>query len=360
MKNNTGKKSLIGLTVPEIEKELRCFEQPSYRAAQIYKWLHHKNIDQFMEMTNIPLPFRKELDMRFDTKTLHPLVREVSSDGTEKYLWELQDGRRVESVLIPEERRLTICISSQVGCSLGCHFCATAQMGFIRNLEPGEMVEQILQTQKLTRKKVTNVVFMGMGEPFLNYTRVIKACQIMRDPEGLAISARRITISTSGVIPPIYQFTDEGHPFGLAISLHAPNQRLREQIMPLAQKFPLNKLMESARYYTSSHPRNRITFEYVLLAGINDSESDARQMAQLLSPLRCKLNLIPCNENDLGFRAPSRERIELFKSILLKAPFTVTLRRNRGQDITAACGQLYAKTNSIETPRFIPVKSKTQ
>jgi 23S rRNA (adenine2503-C2)-methyltransferase len=337
-------KSLVGLSRAELSELLHSWDQPEYRANQIYKWLHHQNVDGFDEMTNLSKSLRNRLSENFRLKTLLLHQREIAADGTEKYLWKLYDDRFIESVLIPETRRNTICISSQVGCSLGCKFCATGTMGLIRNLTTGEIVEQVLQIKKLSKHRITNVVFMGMGEPFMNYHRSVQAAQILGDPEGLAIAGKRITISTSGVAPKIIQYADEKLPFGLAISLHAPTQELRESIMPIAKKFPLDELLESAKYYTSAKKRNRITFEYVLLHGINDSVQQAKELIKLLSPLRCKLNLIPCNQNDLGYVPPSDEEVNRFAQTLMQAPFAITVRKNRGEDITAACGQLAVKT----------------
>lgn len=353
MESNATSKSLIGLAVEEIQRELHPLNQPAFRARQIYNWMHYKNADSFDEMTDLPKSFRETLSANFTLRTLQLVAHQESTDGTQKFLWELSDGRQIESVMIPTEDRTTVCISSQVGCALACEFCVTGEMGFIRNLSPGEMVEQILQVQKLTRQKVTNVVFMGMGEPFFNYNRVLQACQILADDHGVAIAAKKITLSTSGIIPPIYRFTDERQPYGLAISLHAPTQELREKLMPVAKRFPLDQLMASAEYYTKAYKRKRISFEYILLNGINDSELHARQLIRLLSPIRCKLNVIPCNKNDLGYKAPPPETTEKFMSILAQGPFTLTLRQSRGQDITAACGQLYAKTQQAEHPRFM-------
>jgi 23S rRNA (adenine2503-C2)-methyltransferase len=337
-------KSLVGLSRAELSELLHSWDQPEYRANQIYKWLHHQNVDGFDEMTNLSKSLRNRLSENFRLKTLLLHQWEIAADGTEKYLWKLYDDRFIESVLIPETRRNTICISSQVGCSLGCKFCATGTMGLIRNLTTGEIVEQVLQIKKLSKHRITNVVFMGMGEPFMNYHRSVQAAQILGDPEGLAIAGKRITISTSGVAPKIIQYADEKLPFGLAISLHAPTQELRESIMPIAKKFPLDELLESAKYYTSAKKRNRITFEYVLLHGINDSVQQAKELIKLLSPLRCKLNLIPCNQNDLGYVPPSDEEVNRFAQTLMQAPFAITVRKNRGEDITAACGQLAVKT----------------
>ena len=332
--------SLLGSTKIQISEALKPFKQPGYRADQIFKWIHHHNIDSFEEMSNISKEFRRQLSDHFTIKTLELVEKKIATDGTEKYLWKLPDGKHIESVLIPEMRRNTICISSQVGCSLGCHFCATGTMGLLRNLTPGEIVEQVLQVMKISQNRITNVVFMGMGEPFMNYPRVIEACKILGDPEGVAIATRRITISTSGVASKIYQYTNDQLPYGLAISLHAPEQALREKIMPIAHKFPLDSLMESIRYFMNAKKRNRITFEYVLLHGINDTPAEARKLISLLSPIRCKLNLIPCNQNYLGFNAPPADALEEFVALMMKAPFTVTVRKNRGEDITAACGQL--------------------
>ncbi|MBN2366521.1 MAG: 23S rRNA (adenine(2503)-C(2))-methyltransferase RlmN [Calditrichaeota bacterium] len=334
------KLSLTGLPASQIEEHLKLLGEPAYRARQIYNWIHHRKVESFEEMTDLSKLLRKRLSDRYLLRTIVLEKKNTALDGTEKYLWKLSDHRFVESVVIPEARRNTVCISSQVGCSLGCSFCATGSMGLIRNLTAGEIVEQVLQVRKLSEHKITNVVFMGMGEPFINYRRSIQASQIMGDPQGLAIATKKITISTSGVVPKIYQYTDDGHPFGLAISLHAPNQSLREQIMPIAGKFPLDELMASITHYMRAKKRNRVTFEYVLLHGVNDTASEARQLISLLSPIRCKLNVIPCNQNYLGFSPPPPEHLEKFVSILMNAPFTVTVRKNRGEDITAACGQL--------------------
>jgi len=341
--NNKRKFSLLGLTIDQIAEAIKSWDEPGYRARQLYQWIHHHNIDTFHEITTIPKTLRQRLTDHFIIKTMNLEDLLIARDGTEKYLWRLSDNRFLESVLIPEDRRNTICISSQVGCSLDCSFCATGTMGLIRNLTSGEIVEQVLQIKKLSQYSVTNVVFMGMGEPFLNYSRVIQASKILGDPEGVAIANRKITISTIGIIPKIYQYTDENLPFGLAISLHAPNQKLREQIMPIAHKFVLAELLESIKYYMKARKRNRVTFEYVLLHGINDSIKEAKQLVTLLSPLRCKLNIIACNQNNLGFTPPPSQQLKKFIAVMLDAPFTVTLRKNRGEDIAAACGQLVVK-----------------
>jgi len=355
--NILSKPSLIGLNIAELQKQLEPFGEPKFRADQIYRWIHQQNADSFANMSNLSKELRTGLAEKFSLKTMKMAAHEISSDGTEKFLWQLADGRRVESVLIPDGKRTTICISSQVGCSLGCRFCATAQMGYVRSLTAGEIVEQVLQIKKQTERRITNVVFMGMGEPFLNYRRVIRASEILGDPDGIAIANRRITISTAGITTRIRDFTEERQPFSLAISLHAPTQGLRASLMPIARKFPLDELISSAAFYLNLQKRRRITFEYILLDGINDSPAEAKALLRLLSPLRCKLNLIPCNETDLNFRAPSGEKMQRFLSILKTGPFAAMLRKNRGQDIAAACGQLFVKTNSNGKKRFIRTAS---
>jgi 23S rRNA (adenine2503-C2)-methyltransferase len=336
--------SLLGLMPDQIKERIESFNEPDYRSLQIYKWIHHKNVNLFDEMTNLSKSFRKYLTDNFYLKTLKLIQHQIASDGTEKFLWQLYDGCKIESVLIPDNDRNTVCISSQVGCSLACQFCATGSMGFIRNLTTGEIVEQILQIKQLSKHRITNVVFMGMGEPFLNYPRVIRACRIIGDPEGVAIRNKKITLSTSGIIPKIYQFAEARLPYGLAISLHAPAQDLRSKIMPIASKFSLDELLESARFYTKINKRNRITFEYVLLHKINDSISQMKQLISLLSQLRCKLNIISCNQNSFGFTSPPSEHLQNIESVLTKANFPVTVRKNRGEDISAACGQLVINT----------------
>lgn len=344
---------LMGLSRQGIEQLLAPLGLPGYRAEQIYKWVHHHQVGSFSEMTNLPQSLRDWLEENAAMRSLRLAQKQISSDGTRKYLWNLDSGRQVESVFIPEESRTTICISSQVGCALGCAFCATARMGFSQNLSAGEIVEQVIAVQEDTGAKISNVVFMGMGEPFLNYSRVIEASKILCDPSGPAISAKKITISTVGIVPRIHQFAEEKQPFSLAISLHAPTQELRRSIMPIAEKFPLDALIAAARKYTNSRSRQRVTYEYVLLAGVNDSPAEARELIRLLSTHRCKLNLIPYNDTGLGFRTPSPEWAERFLALLQAAPFTVTLRRNRGNDIAAACGQLFSRPESSQKCRSI-------
>jgi len=262
--------------------------------------------------------------------------------GTKKYLWELEDGNRIESVFIPEKKRRTICISSQVGCSLGCKFCATANLGFIRNLNSFEIVSQILDIIHDTKDEPTNIVVMGMGEPFLNYENVIKSLKILNDRDGFALSHRKITISTAGLVPQIYRYTREENPFKLAISLNAADNTVRSKIMPVNRKYPLIQLMKTAKKYTEKSGK-RISFEYVLLKEINDSPKDAEMLLQLLKGFKCKLNLIVYNDTKSEFHAPPKERIIQFTKIVRKLSVPVILRLSKGDDIEGACGQLAGK-----------------
>ncbi|MEL6821093.1 MAG: 23S rRNA (adenine(2503)-C(2))-methyltransferase RlmN [Calditrichota bacterium] len=341
---NQEKTPLIGLTIEQLLDELKPMGVKKFRATQIYQWLHHHKAHSFDEMTNLSKEMRAELDARYRFGTLKLALRQESTDGTRKYLWALEDGKQIESVFIPEETRNTICISSQVGCALGCTFCATAQMGFLRNLTPGEIVEQVVKVQQDNNARITNVVFMGMGEPFLNYPRVIQAANIMSDPHGLAIAAKKITISTVGIVPRIRQYADEGHKFSLAISLHSAIQNKRLEIMPVAKKFSLDELMDSAHYY-SKKLNKRVFFEYVLLEGINDRGIHGKALKSLLGQLKCKLNLIPYNNTGIGYKASGDKSLESFLAELATAPFMVTFRKNRGTDIAAACGQLFIESD---------------
>lgn len=331
---------ILDKTLQELSEYMVSIGEPAYRGKQIYQWIFHKRIQSFEQMTNVSKKLREKLEQDFVLHTFRHEDQLVSHEcATRKYLFRTHDGHYIESVLIPDGERKTLCISSQVGCSLGCAFCATGMMGYYRNLTAGEILEQIIQAEYLSGERITNIVFMGMGEPFLNFPRVIQAAQVMADPEGFAIRRRRITISTSGIVPKIRQLADENQPVGLAVSLHAPNQQIREQLMPIAKKYSYDELMESIRYYTRK-TRKRVTFEYILIEGINDEEKHARELIGRLAGIPSKINLIPYNDVGAGFRAPDETRINRFIQVLLSSPVTVTLRKSRGHDIQAACGQL--------------------
>jgi 23S rRNA (adenine2503-C2)-methyltransferase len=270
-------------------------------------------------------------------------VRKTVSEahGTQKFLWGLEDGLKIESVYIPEADRKTVCISSQVGCALGCTFCATGRMGFKRNLSPHEIVDQVLSVRRETLVQPTNVVVMGMGEPLLNYDHVMRALGVLNDPEGLAIAHRRITVSTAGIVPRIRQMAEEGRPYKLAVSLNAARDDLRGVLMPVNKKYPMDEVIKVVKYYTAK-TKKRVTFEYVLLKGVNDSIAEADRLLRLLKGLPCKVNLIAFNETGGTFERPDTGSIHAFAERIkpLRAP--VILRLSRGDDIAAACGQLAA------------------
>ncbi len=338
---------LKGMTVGEIQEALVPLGVEPYRARQIFQWIYNKNATSFEEMTNLSKSLRQKLSEKAKILTLSPIsVRHSSESGTVKFLFRLPDGNAVESVYIPDQKRRTVCVSSQVGCALKCRFCQTGKMGLKRNLTAGEIVDQVLAIERELGVSVTNVVMMGMGEPFHNYENALRAAELFSHPEGIAIGQRRVTISTAGLVPEIRRFTAEKRRFKLAISLNATTNAKRNFLMPINKKYPLEVLLEAVRDY-SRQSRNRVTFEYVLLAGENDSVEDARRLRALLKGIHCKINLIPYNPTGPGFQPPSEEKLEIFIRELLDFPAPVTVRRSRGTDIDAACGQLYIKNEEI-------------
>jgi len=331
----------IGMTLSEVMEFFQSLDQPKYRAEQLFIWIYKKRITAFEEMTNFPKQFRTKLDEMATIQQLQLLqVKSSLKDETHKFLFQLDDGLCVESVFMVEGHRRTVCLSSQVGCSLNCSFCATGKMGFKRNLTAGEIVAQLLFIQSYLHTDVSNVVLMGMGEPFLNYEQAIKACDLISHDKGIAIGKRKITISTSGIVPAIKRFTDEGHRYKLAISLNAATDLLRNQIMPINTKYPIGEVISAARYY-SNRSKQRLTFEYVLIAGVNDDPQQALKLKSILHDLRCKVNLIPYNEIDDTLRQAGEERINEFMKPFLDMNIVVSVRRSKGDDIEAACGQLY-------------------
>lgn len=332
--------NLTGLSYNEIYKFIEDIGEKKFRVSQLWSWIYQKRVLEFNDMTNISKELRKKLSKISYIGSLKLKKKEKSSiSGTCKYLWQLDDGRQIESVFIPEGRRLTLCISSQVGCPLGCKFCATARMGFIRNLNSFEIVSQVLAVTKDLGRKPTNIVVMGMGEPFLNYDNLIKSLYILNDQNGMAISHRRITISTAGIIPRIYQYLEEENPFKLALSLNATTDSARTAIMPVNKKYPLDKLMKAAKNYTKKS-KKRITFEYILLKKVNDSPEDAERLLNMLKKIKCKLNLITYNQTSGGFSCPQESRIKNFTKHLKSLHAPVILRLSKGDDIKGACGQL--------------------
>ena len=340
------KPNIKDLSFNEFEAYLFERKQPAYRARQVWQWLYQKRAASFADMTNLSAVFREQLAADFSISRLAIERRADSADGTVKFLFRLADGRNIESVLIPEAKRLTLCISTQVGCGFGCAFCATALLGLKRNLQASEIVDQILEASRtLTEaRRITNVVLMGMGEPLANYAQTIKALDVMSNNSwGIGISPRRITLSTVGLVPQIRKLMDETN-VSLAISLHAANDELRSQLMPVNRKYSLQQLMDCCRALPIPR-RKRITFEYVLLRGVNDSAADAHSLVQLLRGVRCKINLIPFNPHGGSpYRRPQSEDVEAFQHILSSDGLQVNVRRPRGDDIAAACGQLQGET----------------
>jgi len=339
------KEKIKNLSVAELEERVIELGEPRFRARQIAEWLYQKSAESFDEMTNLPKAFRDKLDKKFMINSLSPSAVEKASDGTRKFAFELTDGNRIESVLIPWEDRLTLCVSSQAGCKLGCKFCLTGQGGFTRNLESGEIVDQIITVRRTldAEQHLTNLVFMGMGEPFNNYDNLVKALTIITSEKGIGISPRRITVSTVGVIERMKEF-GELDLANLAISLNAADEKTRSLIMPVNRRYPIAKIIAACREYPL-RPRERITFEYVLLAGVNDSVENARKLAGLLNGIPCKINLIPFNEfPGAEFKRPGRDAVERFRETALKQGIDIFVRRSRGQEISAACGRLGGKS----------------
>ena len=333
--------SLKDLTPADLELWVQEAEQPAYRAKQLLKWMYSQNVEDFQAMTDLSKDFRGWLEQHARLPCL--MLEEVltDEDGTRKLLFRLQDGEYIEGVLIAEGQRLTLCVSSQVGCAFGCRFCLTGQAGYRRDLTAGEIVDQICTARRELGpdERITNLVFMGMGEPLANFDQVVKGLEIITADNGLNFSTRKITLSTVGLIPEMHRLS-RLLPIKLAVSLHAADNETRSRIMPINRRYPLEELLEACRQLELPR-RQRITFEYLLLGGVNDSAADARKLAKLLKGLRAKINLIPFNEFPAAaFYRPSPNRIAEFQEILQKKHYTVTIRQSRGAGIMAACGQL--------------------
>jgi len=335
------------LTRSELNSWLQSRDIAPYRAGQILKWIYLRQADTFEAMTDIAKDIRILLSSAFGIRRLERVRLETSQDGSRKYLFKLHDGNYVETVLIPEKDHHTLCISSQVGCAQGCAFCLTARDGFIRNLTAGEIIAQVRDVSRDTdsinnSEQLRNIVFMGMGEPLANYRNVVAALDIIADNDsGLRFSTRRITVSTAGLVP---RLADLGNntDVRLAVSLNAADNSTRNMLMPINRKYPLEELMEACKNYDMK-PRSRITFEYVLIKGINDSPDHAKRLAKLLRSVKGKVNLIPFNEHQgSSFRRPDDSVILQFREILVRNNYTVIVRHSKGQDISAACGQLSA------------------
>jgi 23S rRNA (adenine2503-C2)-methyltransferase len=324
-------------------------ERP-FRARQLYRWLHLKGAAALDEMTDVPKAFREALAARSDLVTLERATEQRSTDGTIKWTWRTHDGKLVESVYMPESDRKTLCVSSQVGCAVGCTFCLTGTMGLARNLTPGEIVDQVHRANRRLvelgegegPRPLTNLVFMGMGEPLANYRSLKAALDILLSEDGPNFSHRHVTVSTSGLVPVMRRLGEETQ-VKLAVSLNATTDLQRDALMPINRRYPLAELLRACREFPMKQGR-RITFEYVLLGGVNDTLEDAERLARLLRGIPAKVNLIPYNENPgLGFAAPAPDRVEAFQAVLVRRNVTAVVRKNRGADISAACGQLAAE-----------------
>jgi len=338
--------NLKGLWIEELESILDKLGEKKYKTKQIAKWIYNKGVSDFEQMTDLSKELRRKLAEIAYIDKLNLLKKQTSKiDQTEKFFFQLSDGKKIETVLMREKDRVTLCISTQVGCALNCIFCATGSMGFERNLTAGEIVDQIICAKKFLREdeRITNLVVMGMGEPLLNYENTLKAIRMIRSELGLSISAKRITLSTAGIVPQIYKLADEGLRMKLALSLNAPDDELRKKLMPITKKYPLSEVLEALKYYAEKTD-TRITFEYVLIKDINDSKEHALELAKLVRGIPCKINLIPYNPvKNCPFEKPDEETLQKFRDILYPRAPAVTLRKSKGEDIQAACGQLRAQ-----------------
>lgn len=320
---------------------MEAVSEKSFRAKQIYEWLHVHHARSFDEMTSLSKALREKLDQRFTIPSLQTLeVLRSQIDGTEKYLLALEDGNVIESVLMRYSYGISVCISSQVGCRMGCRFCASTIGGRVRDLTASEMLSQVTEISRQAGERVSHVVIMGSGEPLDNYDNLVRFLRIMGDPDGERLSLRDITVSTCGIVPNIYALADEGLPVTLALSLHAPTQEKRERLLPVSRRYRLPEVMAAMRYYFDKTGR-RITFEYSCVEGENTSSEDAVLLADLVRGMNCHINLIPVNPvEERSFRRPDRRDIEAFRGMLEKRGISVTIRREMGRDINGACGQL--------------------
>ena len=342
---------LGSMDLAELEAALDARGHPRFHARQIFSWIYLRGVTDFEKMTDLSRPLRADLAEHFRISTPAVIARETSSDGTVKFLLGLEDNRRIESVFIPDTPSQTFCISTQVGCAMKCGFCLTGKMGLVRNLTAGEIAGQVrvLADELGLRESKFNIVLMGMGEPLHNYDNTMKALRMLNDEHGLAVSPKRVTLSTVGVLPALDRLATEPFMPNLAISLHATTEDQRDALVPVNRKYGLEDILAAARRFPARR-RNRITFEYVLLDRVNDSADDARRLVRLLGNIRCKVNLIPLNEAaGIDFVRPPDDRVNTFARILANAGLTVSVRKSRGRDIRAACGQLIVEGTTKST-----------
>lgn len=359
------KTNLLGLSAQEMEAFFAQLGEKRFRATQVLKWIHQLGADSFDEMTNISKVLREKLAEVAEIREPEVVMQEISSDGTRKWVIRVGGGSCVEAVLIPEGDRATLCVSSQVGCSLDCSFCSTGKQGFNRNLTAAEIIGQLRIAIKsfgpmdpAAPRRVTNVVLMGMGEPLMNYNNVLSAVQLMMEDNAYCLSKRRVTLSTAGVVPAIDKLKEDTD-VSLAISLHAPNDELRDQLVPINKRYPIKELMAACRRYLENlNDKRVITVEYTLIAGVNDQVKHARELGRLLKQVPCKLNLIPFNPfPNSGYKRPDESAIQAFKDEMLKSGILTTVRRTRGDEIDAACGQLVGRVEdrTRRSQKYIPV-----
>lgn len=342
------KTNLLGLDRAGLEAFFVQLGEKPFRARQVLKWIYQAGVDDFAQMTDIAKPLRAKLELLADIRAPEVMADHTASDGTRKWLFRMDSAQGIETVFIPDGERGTLCISSQVGCALDCDFCSTAKQGFNRNLSTAEIVGQVWLANRLLgfhkgERIITNVVLMGMGEPLANYQNVVRALKLLMDDYSYALSKRRVTLSTSGIVPAMYKLTDEVD-VALAVSLHAPNDALRDKLVPINKKYPIRELLDACRHYVNDKPHRHIYFEYVMLEGVNDSEAQARELARLIGGIPCKVNLIPFNPfPGTNYRRSPLAAINRFRDVLLAKRIITITRRTRGDDIDAACGQLAGK-----------------
>lgn len=354
--------NLLDLDGDRLASFIAGLNEKPFRAKQLLNWIHQRGVADVQQMSDLAKSFRASLEDKVEIKSLPVITDQLATDGTRKWLLDVGDNNAVEMVYIPEDDRGTLCISSQAGCAVNCKFCSTGKQGFARNLTVGEIIGQLWFAEHHLRadpkairrvdaydktplsghegRVISNVVMMGMGEPLLNYDAVVSAMRLMLDDNAYGLSRRRVTLSTSGVVPMMDRLAND-LPVALAVSLHAPNDKLRDELVPINRKYPLQELMAACKRYLPYAPRDFLTFEYCMLDGVNDTDRHAEELVALLKSIRCKLNLIPFNPfPDSGLKKSSKERVERFASILQNAKIVTTVRKTRGDDIAAACGQL--------------------
>jgi len=339
---------LKNLSLQDLQSFLFSLDEKRFRGVQTARWLYGRGARSFEEMINLGKEFRRKLAEKARISWLEPAEIRTSADGTRKYRFVLEDGEAIESVLLPERDHWTLCLSTQVGCSLGCKFCLTGKRGFSRNLAPAEIIDQILAVGASLppEKRIRNLVFMGMGEPLLNLENLLQALEIIRSPSGLQFSYRHITVSTAGLIPQMERLFRYRHFGQLAVSLNASTDEQRSELMPINRKYPLRDLLAACRRLPLAN-RDKITFEYILIGGVNDSAEDALRAARMLKDLKAKINLIPFNEHSRSpWRRPAEEVVARFRQILMDRGYTAVIRQSKGKDILAACGQLGGRANS--------------